>query len=161
MAYQVKKALTSIAASIIVLFAYVLYALNKVRITAAGPEDWKVWAGIILVFIGIGVGLTIVIQIVFRIVMAVSIAVQKRECDGKEVEKTLGASLMEDEIDKLIELKSLRVCLAFIGAGFVAGLAALVLGLPPAAMLNILFFSWQLGSLAVGLVSLHYYKAGV
>ena len=161
MAYQQKKTILSISTGILVMAAYILYALDRVNAGAADLGDMKFWAGAMLVFIGIGAGITIVIQIVFHILLAVSIAARERESSGKEINKTLKASTVEDEMDKLIELKSLRVGYALAEIGVAASLLSLVLGSPPAVMLNILFLSLGIGSLAEGFVSLHYYKAGV
>jgi len=64
-------------------------------------------------------------------------------------------------MDKLIELKSMRVSFAIAGTGFLAGLVSLVIGWSPALMLNILFITFSLGSLVEGFAQLHYYRSGI
>ena len=51
----------------------------------------------------------IAIQIIFSILLSISIAVKERKCDEKKIEKTVEAAFVEDEMDKLIELKSGRL----------------------------------------------------
>ncbi len=161
MSYQEKRTITSIVTGVLVLTAYCVYALNYYP----AADDLKFWAGTILIFIGIGVVASIIIQIIFHILLSVSIAVKEKirdeNCDDQVIEKSIGAEMVEDEMDKLIELKSMRVGFAVAGIGFVAGLVALVLGYSAAVMLNILFISFSLGSLLEGSTQLYYYRNGV
>ena len=105
--------ITTIVTGLLVLAAYCLYAFNPVRLQALTSGDLKPWAVSMLIFIGIGVGASIIIQIIFHILMSISIAIKEKmqnmECDDKVIEKTIGTEMIEDERDKLIELKSLRV----------------------------------------------------
>lgn len=69
--------------------------------------------------------------------------------------------MLEDEMDKLINLKSMRNGYIVVGAGFVASLITLVLQAPPAVMLNIVFVSFMLGSLFEGFSQLYFYRRGI
>jgi hypothetical protein len=69
--------------------------------------------------------------------------------------------MVEDEMDKLIALKSSRVGFAAAGIGFIASLAAMFLIDSPVLMVNILFASFSIGSILEGVAQLHYYKAGI
>ena len=69
--------------------------------------------------------------------------------------------MVVDEMDKLIELKSLRIAFALSGIGFIAALVSLVLNYPPSVMLNIIFLSFTIGSMIEGMVQLYFYKRGV
>ena len=146
---------------VLVLAAYCIYTFTKYGSGAVEPDDLKFWAVTMLIFIGIGVVATIIIQIIFHILLAISIAVKERERDEKEIDKKIEATMVEDEMDKLIGLKSLRIGFIFAGVGFVAALVSLVLNFPPAVMINILFLSFNVGSLSEGFLSLHYYRKGV
>ncbi len=159
MSYQEKRTLTSILTGVIVVAAYCIFAFGRIQTQAADPNDLKFWGTTMLVFIGIGVAAAIVIQIIFHILLSVSIAV--KEGTDKEIEKKVEAAVVEDEMDKLIELKSMRLGFGICGAGFIAALISLVLSFPAAVMLNILFLSFSLGSLLEGVLSLHYYRTGV
>lgn len=163
MSYQVKKTITSIVTGSLVLAAYCIYAFGP---ASAGMEnDLKFWAGTMLVFIGIGIAAAIIIQIVFHILLSISIAVKEKirdvNSDDKDIEKNIQAEMVEDEMDKLIELKAMRVGFAIFGFGFVGGLIALVLGASPVVMLNIFFISCSAGSLLEGATELWFYRNGI
>jgi D-arabinose 1-dehydrogenase-like Zn-dependent alcohol dehydrogenase len=79
-----------------------------------------------LLFIVIGIVANIVIQIVFRILLSISIAIREQyvngESDDKLIEKEIAAEMVEDEMDKLVELKSLRVGFVIAGIGPKSGI---------------------------------------
>ena len=158
MSYQEKRTITSIISGLLVLAVYCIYAF-----VIAQPEvgDIRFWAVTMLIFIGVGIGVTVVIQIIFHILLSVAIAVKERNCDEKKINKSIEAAVVEDEMDKLIELKSMRVSMVIVGIAFVAGLIMLALGGSGALMLNILFLGGGFGSILEGLVSLRYYRRGV
>ena len=165
MSYQVKKTVTSIVTGILVLAAYCIYAFGRAHAGAAAPDNLKFWATAILIFIGIGIAASIVIQIVFHILLSISIAVKKKiqdeKCEDKEIEKNIKAEMVEDEMDKLIQMKSMRLAFIVAGIGFIAALVSLVLNSSPAVMLNILFISFSAGSLFDGFAQLYYYRRGL
>ena len=163
MSYQEKKTIVSVATGILILAAYCIYAFGGAVMAAA--DGLKAWAVTILIFIGIGVVASIVIQIVFHILLSISIAVRKKiqdgEVDDKEVERSIEREMVEDEMDKLIGLKSMRVACVIAGIGFIAALVSLVLGFSPAVMLNILFISFSAGAIIEGITQLYYYRKGI
>jgi hypothetical protein len=165
MSYQEKRTGTSIFSGAIILAAYCMYAFGKFSAGAVAPGDLKFWASTMLIFIGIGIAATIIIQIIFHILLSVSIAVRKKiqdeECSDKEIEKTIELEIVEDERDKLIELKSMRIGFVVAGMGFVGALVSLVLNYSPVVMLNILYISFCVGSLLEGAGQLYYYRRGV
>jgi hypothetical protein len=169
MSYQEKRTITSIVTGALVLGAYCIYALGKFQSGAVIQGDLKFWASTMLFFIGIGIVAIIIIQIVFHILLSISIAVKEQiqngQVDDKEIEKTIektiGAEMVEDEMDKLIELKSMRVGFAFAGIGFVAALLSQVLNYSPVVMLNIMFIAFNIGSMFEGFAQLYYYRKGI
>jgi hypothetical protein len=165
MSYQVKRTITSIFSSVVVLAAYCLYAFGRYQSDLLAPDDLKTWAQIMLVFIGVGIAATIVIQIVFHILLSIGIAVKESikngSCADQEIENKIQLEIVEDEMDKLIKLKSLRVGIIIAGVGFVASLVTLVLNYPPMIMLNLLFISFSTGSILEGFAQLYYYKRGI
>jgi uncharacterized membrane protein len=161
MSYQEKRTVMSITAGVLILAAYCIYTFGKYASGAVDLSDLKFFAVTMLVFIGIGIAAMIVLQIIFHIMLSVSIAVKETTRGGKEIEKAVEAAVAEDEMDKLIELRSGRIGFAVAGAGFVAGLFTLVFNCPPAVMLNIFFLSFMAGSLAGGVMSIYYYRAGI
>lgn len=64
-------------------------------------------------------------------------------------------------MDKLVELKSMRVGFIAAGIGFVLGLVAILFNHPASVMMNIIFISFSLGSLCEGFMQLYYYKKGI
>jgi uncharacterized membrane protein len=161
MSYQEKRTIASLVSGILVLVAYGIFALGKLQSETYDPANLKFWAITMLIFIGIGIVATIIIQIVFHILMAISIAIKEKESDEAVITKTIEASFVEDEMDKLIELKASRIGFAFAGFGFVIGLVLLAFDGTPSLMLNILFLSYSIGSLCEGFGSLYYYRKGI
>jgi hypothetical protein len=129
------------AAGLLFSAAYTVYALGKNAPGPETPESLRAWALGMLVFIGIGVAAAIVIQILFHIVFSIGI--------------------VEDEMDKLINLKAGHTGYICAGIGFVAALAALAFGASGVFALHILFGSFAGGSLAEGGVSIYLYEMGV
>jgi len=163
--YKEKKTIVSLVTGLLILATYCIYTLNKIQLGTAALDDLKFWATTILIFIGIGVVALIIILIVFHILLSVTIAVkeeiQNGEYDDKKIAKTLELDMVEDEMDKLIGLKAMRISLAVVGIGFIAALVSLVLNYSPAVMLNILFFSFGIGSMIEGFTQLYFYRRGV
>ncbi len=157
MSHQEKKLIASIVSGVLVLAAYCIYVFGINQTLG----DIKQCAATMLIFIGIGVGAAIVIQIIFHMIYAASLAVRKGNCDDKEIETEMKACMVEDEMVKLIDLKSSKVGYVIAGIGFVAGLILLVLGIAPTVMLNVFFISASVGSVTEGFTGLYYYRKGV
>ena len=165
MSYQEKKTITSMVSGLILMGVYALNAWGRYQAGAAPVDDPAFWAWMMLRYIGIGIIITIMLQILFHILLSIGIAVreniQNGSRDDKEIEKAIKQEMVEDERDKLIELKSLRAGFILAGIGFIASLVSLALGYSLAVMLNILFFSFFTGSLIEGFVQLYYYRRGL
>ncbi len=161
MSYQSKKTITSMVGGALVLAAYCIYAFGRYSSGAIAEGNLKFWAGTMLVFIGIGIVATIILQIIFHIGLSIGIAVKDRACDEKEIDKRIEATVIEDEMDKLIELKSSQIGFVLAGVGFVGALILLVLGHSTVVMLNVMYLSFLVGSLMEGAVSLYFYGKGV
>ena len=158
MSYNSKKAITSMVAGVILIAAYIIYALGA---HSPAPEDVKAWAVAMLVFIGISVAAMIVIQILFHIATAIGIAVKEQERDKQEIDRRFSSLTVEDERDKLISLKSSHISFIVAGIGFVAALFALAFGASAVVALHILFGSCAAGSTADGIASVYFYERGV
>lgn len=165
MSYAEKRTIVSILTGSALIAAYSFYAFGRVQSGAASMDDLRFWATTILIFIGIGIAASIVIQIVFHILLSIGIAVSKKiqdqSIDDQSIEKSIGAEMVEDEMNRLIELKAMRVGVVMTGIGFVGGVVLLALGYSPAVMLNVLFYSMGGGSLLEGFAQLYYYRRGV
>jgi hypothetical protein len=164
MSYQEKRTITGIFSAILILVAYILFILTKFHTGTIHNQDVRFWAGSILIFIGIGIVSAIVIQIVFHILLSISIAVKETDYGrnkSKDINKAVMNSMVDDEMHRMIELKSSKSGFYFTGIGFIASLISLVLGFPIAVMLNILFVSWILGWIFEGFMRLNYYRKGL
>jgi len=158
MTVKSKRTITSMLVSTILLIAYIAFALKKY---SSGQESLKTWAITILIFIGITVVAQIIIQILYHIVFAIGIAVKERECNEKNIDRTISSSMVEDEMDKLISLKSTNISFIFAGIGFLAYLVLLAFGGPAVLALHILFGSFLTGVIAAGGVSVYFYERGI
>lgn len=161
MSYQSKKTIFSLVIGVSLLVAYCMYGLSKYNAGAIAAGDVAFWAKTMLLFIGIGIVANIILQILFHIALSIGIAVKERENDEKVINRKIAAEMVEDEMDKLIQLKSLRVGFALAGAGFVGALFAIVFGRSVALALNVMYLSFNVGALAEGITSLYYYGKGV
>lgn len=165
MSYQEKKTLISLLTGIIIMISYCIYTYSKIQSGGESMDDLKFWAFSMFLFIGIGVAALIVIQIIFHILLSVGMAIKEQiqngSVDEEGIEKHLELDMVEDEMDKLISLKSLRIGYGIVGAGFVLGLGSLLLGYPPAVMLNAMFLSFGLGSALEAVAQIYYYRRGV
>ena len=165
MSTQEKRTIVMMITGALVLAAYCIYAFGQVNAGAVMPGDLKFWARTMLIFIGIGIAATIVIQIVYHILLSIGIAVSKKIRDedfkDEDIEKSIEAEMVEDEMDRLIELKANRVGVTLGGFGFVAALILVLLGYSTAVMLNVIFISFSAGSIIEGFVQLYYYRKGI
>ena len=159
MSFKSKRIIVSIIAGVALTAAYIVYALGW---RAPAPQDVSAWALSMLVFIGIAVVAIIIIQIVFHIAYSVSVAVKERDRDDKQVERIIEFETAEDEMDKLVSLKSSRIGYFFAGIGFASALVALAFfGASSVVALHILFGAFSVGSCVEGGVSVFLYERGV
>jgi hypothetical protein len=157
MSYQVKKTLISLFGSLIIVILYITNILPQIGVLT----DLSAWAKIMLVFIGLGAGLMIIIHILFHILLSVGIAIHERHKDEKAIEKTIENEMIEDEMTKLIELKSVNVGYIIISIGFVSGLILLALNYNMVLVLNVMYLSFYLGSIIEALVNIYFSLRGV
>jgi Na+-transporting methylmalonyl-CoA/oxaloacetate decarboxylase gamma subunit len=168
MSYQEKRIVASLVTGIFVMVTYCLYGIARYQ--ALGNSllnNLKFWATAMLIVMGLGIVVMILIQILLHIVLAVANEVKKEiskklPCDKKIVSSDESEiTYLEDEMDKLIALKSSNYSFGILGFGFVAGLVSLYYQLPPAIMLNAVFLSFMLASLVEGCLQLRFYRKGI
>jgi hypothetical protein len=145
-------------AGLLLVVAYGIYALGS---HAPAPDDLKSWAIALLVFIGIGVVAIIVIQILFHIAFAIGIAVKERTRDEKTVERMVSATFVEDERDKLINLKASRAGSLCAGVGLIAALVVLALGLAEVVALHVLVGAFAFATIPEGVMNVYLNERGV
>ena len=158
MSYNSKKTIASMVTGVLMVIAYIIYALSE---SSPAPEDLKAWAIVMLVFIGISVVAVIIVNILFHIAIAIGIAMKEQERDEKKIDRRLSSLMVEDERDRLINLKSSHISSIVAGIGFVAALAGLAFGTSAVFALHVLFGSCVVGSTAEGIASVYFYEKGV
>ena len=165
MLYKEKRTIVSIITGLLVLGAYCTHAYGQYQAWVAASTDLRFWASTMLRYVGIGVVAGILVQIVFHIMLSISIAVKGKltdtEIGDKDIDRIIELEMTTDEMDNLIELKSMRVGFIIAAIGFVGGLATLVLGMSPAFMLNTMFISFSIGSLLDGVTQIYFYRRGI
>lgn len=146
--YQEKLSILSLVNTFLILGFYSLYVYNKY--IAVNPEiiyDMKFLGKAFLILIPF----TIVVQIVMHILFVIFNKIITMEDPPKK----------EDEMDKLIELKSLRVSHWVFIVGFFSAMASQAFGMAPYVM----FLSFVVSGFLAGMISdiakIWYYRKGV
>lgn len=146
--YQEKQSILSLVNTFLILGFYSLYVYNKY--IAANPEiiyDMKFLGKAFLILIPF----TIVVQIVMHILFVIFNKIITREDPPKR----------EDEMDKLIQLKSLRAAHWVFIVGFFLAMASQALGMEP----YIMFLSFIVSGFVSGMISdiakIYFYRRGV
>ncbi len=169
MNYHEKKTIVTSIVGLAVSLSYLVFAIIKYNEASSESLTLKFWAARILIFIGIGVVAIIVVLILFNIFYSIYLAYKLKTEDPKlsdkeieiQISQIVKTNTLEDEMAKLIELKSMRIGFAIAGVGFVLALVSLLLDFSPVIMLNILFLSFSFGSALEGFAQLYYYKRGI
>lgn len=167
MTYHEKRTIMTSILGILITISYVIFALTSYH--SNNQQPLKYWAMWILIFIGIGIVIVIISMILFHIGYSIGLAIKLKNDDpsltDKEIELKIKSIIktdtIEDEMAKLIELKSMRIGFAFAGIGFVLSLVFLLFNQSPIIMIHIIFLSFSIGSVLEGFVSLYYYRRGI
>jgi len=143
-----KQVLVSLIASLIIIVFYSLWVYSKYIESNPGIiNDLKFWGRSFIVLIPVAIITQIVIHILFAIINKI--------VTGEDL------SDKDDERDKLIELKSLRVSHWVFVVGFMSAMGAVALGMELWVMFVTLIFSGFLSDLISSSVKIWYYRKGV
>lgn len=160
MSYPQRRTLVNIFTMAAVYAAYCFTAFSKHSFSS----ELMPWAITMLTFIGIAAIAAIIIQIVFHVLLSIGVsvkeAVKQQDPESAEIEEALKGLLIEDERDKLLELKSSKANAVTLAAGLMLGLVSIVLGFPPAVMLNLIYGAFFVGTIAEGILNLILYRKG-
>jgi hypothetical protein len=148
MSYQEKLSILSLVNTILIMGFYSLFVYKNY--IAENPEllhDMKFLGKAFMILIPI----SIVVQIVMHILFAIYNKIVSMEDPPKK----------EDEMDKLIELKSIRISHWVFIVGFFSAMASQALGMAPYVM----FLSFVVSGFLAGMISdiakIWYYRKGV
>ena len=140
--------IVTLISTILIFGFYALYVYDK---SVAGDpgiiNDFKFWGKTFLVFIPIAIVAMIIIQIIFAIINKI---VTKEDIPTKS-----------DEMDKLIELKALRISHWTCMTGFIVAIGSQAFNLQPYWLFIILISSCFLSGIAESLAQIYYYRKGV
>lgn len=144
-----KRILVSLLSSVLVILFYAWYVYS--RYIADNPailNDFKFWGTSFIILIPVAIGIQIVIQIIFAIITHI---LNK----GEEIDP------IDDERDKLIELKAIKVSHYLFILGFVLAMGTLAMGMQPWVMFVVLISSGFTASMVNEILRLYYYRKGV
>lgn len=133
--------------TILIFGAYSLYVYEKY--ISVHPEiinDFKFWGKAFLFLIPV----TIIAQIIIHIVFAI---INKIVTDEE-------FSNMNDERDKLIELKAIRISHWTFTLGFMLAMASQAIGMQPWVMFITLIAAGFISAIATGIAKLYFYRRG-
>lgn len=134
--------------TLLILGLYMLYVYNKD--IAGHPEiinQAQFWGKSFLIFVPV----MIVAQVILHIIFAIINKIVTRE----------DIPTITDEMDKLIELKSLRIFNWVNGIGFLLAMASQAFSMEPWVLFATLFSSCFLAALVSAVAKIMYYRKGV
>lgn len=143
-----RRILVSLMCTLVIFGWYSLHVYRNYF--AVNPEllnDFSFWGKAFLLLIPISVVAQIIIHIIFAIITKITTS---EDLPSKT-----------DEMDKLIELKTMRVAHWIFISGFVSAMSVLALGMQPYVFFLILTFSGFGASVISEILSIIYYRRGV
>ena len=149
LAYQEKSVIVSLLTSTLVYALFAVLVWQRYRAESFDAASVLVFWGRALLIL---IGMQILFQVVAQILLAISHAIVTREEEDPA---------LEDERDKLIELKSTRNQFIVFGVGFLLAAAALAFGHSVTVMFVILIAFLIIAQLFGDVSKLVYYRRGV
>lgn len=113
-----------------------------------------------LVFIGILVAVLIIINVIFYFIYAMALKVKNRKLADEEVKDILDKSTVEDEMDQVINLKSIKVAFGLLLFGFLLFLVLLTLNQSLELALHCQFLFFLLSIIVANVMEIYYYEKG-
>jgi len=148
MSYQEKKHITSIFTSAFFIIVYSMYLVQQYQSGILEKIDsFSYWAYIVIIILGVKIGFNIFVQIVFNIAHAL-------------ITKEKQPSIV-DELDNLIELRSLKYAFITFMLGFLMAMFSAANGMPIYVMFNLLILSFFAAELVGPSTQVYYYRRGI
>ena len=161
MMYKSKSTLASLIAGIAVTIGYIVFVLTA---DVPAADDLEAWARLLLLYIGVSVVAVIVVQIFFNIGFAARLWIRREREDEtcEELKRRLEAEMAEDEMERLITLKTSHIGYGITGVGLIAMLAALAfLGASAVVAIHMIIGACLLSTMVSGIMDIRYYEKGV
>lgn len=148
MSYQEKRTIVSIISTILSFIAYCIYILQKYDIgNLNSVDDFSFW--------GTAIILLIPVQIIFQVVVLIIFTVGYYIVTREELPD------FTDELDRLIELKSLRTFSYVFMLGFFMSMGAIALDAKPSVMFIGILFTMIISGILSDVFKLYLYRRGV
>ena len=148
MSFQEKRSLSSFISTVLGFTIYYLYVYQLyIERTMDLSEEIKFWAAVFLILVPVMIVFKIIIHIIFVIIIKI-----RRDEDYTE---------LEDEFDKIIELKSERISQIVFMLGLFFSMGVIVLDYSVTVMFNMIIFSGMIGGSIADLVQIYFYRRGV
>jgi hypothetical protein len=146
--YQKEKSiLISLITSVLILGSYSLYVYHTyIEGNKDIINDFTFWGKAFLVLIPIAIVAQLIIHIIFAII--------------NKIVTNEDIPIIDDERDKLIELKTIRISHWTFTLGFLLAMGSLAIGMPPYVMFILLISSGFIAELAGGFAKIYYYRKG-
>lgn len=143
-----RRILVSLLCTLIIFGWYSAHIYYKYfAVDPALLNDFTFWGKAFLLLIPISVIAQIIIHIIFAIITKIT---TREDLPSKT-----------DEMDQLIELKTMRVAHWIFISGFIGAMAALALGMQPWVFFVVLTLSGFIASVISEVLSIIYYRRGV
>lgn len=142
-----KMILVELISTTLIIGLYVWYVYH--RYIAVNPgiiNDFSFWGKAFLILIPVAIVAEIIIHIVFAII--------------NKIVTDEDISTLDDERDKLIELKAIRIAHWIFILGFMLAMIWLAVGMQPWTMFITLIVSGFISSIASGTARLYFYQKG-
>lgn len=142
------QVLITLISLILIPGIYALYVYNRFIID--NPDilnDFQFWGKRFIVLVPIMIVAMIIIHIIFAII--------------NKIVTNEDIPTENDEMDKLIELKSLRISHWTYSVGFLLAMGSLAIGMQPWVMFVVLISSGFLGGVAESIAKIIYYRKGI
>ncbi len=143
-----KRIVVSLISTIVIFGLYSLYVYH--RHIAGNPDvlnDFKFWGKTFLIFVPVMIVAQIIIHIIFAII--------------NKIVTNEDMPTITDEMDKLIELKALRVSHWTYSLGFLLSMGSQAIGMQPWVLFITLIASCFAGTLASEMTKIYLYRKGV
>lgn len=143
-----KQILVSSISMLLIFAIYSLVVYNKyIAHNFEILNDFKFWGKTFLILIPVTIIAEIIIHIVFAIVNKI---VTNEDMDT-----------LNDERDKLIDLKAIQISHWVFTGGFLLSMLTLAIGLPPYAMFITLITSGFISSIISTIAKIYFYRKGI
>lgn len=148
MTYQEKKSIVSLVSAILIFAAFWLYMYPQHPAGGLGSlQTFRYWGFFVLILTLVSIIAHIIISIIFNIIFRIT--------TGEKEPR------FEDELDKIIALKSYRNSFAVFILGFLTAMGSLVIYETSQLMFIILILSGFLSDVTGSVSKLYHYRKGV